>query len=246
MHSANIFLLLKLLACALASVATPYENTESARNGTHNGDMRAGQVYFTAAKRRLGTLQNSLIAVQCYYFAGLYEKFAVRPFAAWLLLQQACVQAQAYLYAKSLRPHESNGGNRRLLHIEQRLYWSCVKAECELRADLQLPASGLLRFKYPDLFPFLSFPSASDATGSPEDGRTMETESPASVLPSPGGSLQPEEERSWLYYLAEISLRKIMNRILEGLYSRGEQYWRDDIRRVIVQHLAFSEELAMW
>lgn len=134
----------------------------------------------------------------------------------------------------------------RLRHIEQRLYWSCVKAECELRADLQLPASGLLRFKYPDLFPFLSFPFASEAAAiSPEQGLWPEEFSPASQ-PLSDGNLRPEEERSWLYYLAEISLRKIMNRVLDGLYSRGEQYWLGDIDKVTAQHAAFSEELALW
>lgn len=60
------------------------------------------------------------------------------------------------------------------------------------------------------------------------------------------GVLDHEEERSWLYYLAEISLRKIMNRILQDIYSKGEQYWATDIARVISQHASYSEELAVW
>ena len=100
--------------------------------------MESAEAYYSAAKRRLGLLQSSLLSVQCQYFAGLYEKFAIRPFAAWTLLQQACVRFQAYLYAKALgvgqgavSEGDENGGigKGRARHIEQRLYWSCVKAE---------------------------------------------------------------------------------------------------------------------
>lgn len=37
-----------------------------------------------------------------------------------------------------------------------------------------------------------------------------------------------------------------MNRVLDGIYSRGEQYWLGAIDKVTAQHAAFSEELALW
>jgi len=100
--------------------------------GTQEGvDVDMGESFFGAAQRRLGLLSNSLIAVQCQYLAGLYEKFLVRPLAAWSLFQSASSQFQAYLYAKGLAV-ASQGEfqeGKRARHIEQRLYWSCVKAE---------------------------------------------------------------------------------------------------------------------
>lgn len=93
-------------------------------------DESAAEAYYSAAKRRLGLLPTSLISIQCHYFAGLYEKFAIRPLSAWMLLQQACVRFQAYLYAKALStPVDGAGDVRTARHIEQRLYWLCVKAE---------------------------------------------------------------------------------------------------------------------
>ncbi|KAI1414455.1 hypothetical protein F5Y13DRAFT_178751 [Hypoxylon sp. FL1857] len=224
---------LVLLACALACLARPYDpaqarNIMDDRDEYHDspssldGTTEAnGEAFFNAAQRRLGLLPNTLIAIQCTYFAGLYEKFAIRPLDAWHRLQSACVRFQALLYAKALSANTAGREEQRARHIEQRLYWSCVKAECELRAELQLPASGLLRFKYPDLFPALP---ASDADN-------------YSAL---------EEERSWLYYLAEISLRSIMNRVLADIYGRGETAWLTDTASLVKRHMAYSEELESW
>ena len=150
----------------------------------------------------------------------------------------------------------------------------------ELRAELQLPASGLLNFKYPDLFPALSFPpglentggggggnGASPAPGASIGGGDMATHqylterelwaglmdpSPSATASLPGtgddGYAQIEEERSWLYYLAEISLRNIMNRVLVDLYgdAGGEAAWLADVPGLVKRHLAYSEELELW
>ncbi|OTA68009.1 hypothetical protein K449DRAFT_324441 [Hypoxylon sp. EC38] len=224
---------LVLLACALACLTKPYDPAQARSVGDNRDDHHSspsspdetteanGEAFFNAAQRRLGLLPNTLIAIQCTYFAGLYEKFVIRPLDAWHRLQSACVRFQALLYAKALSSNTGGREEQRARHIEQRLYWSCVKAECELRAELQLPASGLLRFKYPDLFP--AFP-ASD----PDN---------YSVL---------EEERSWLYYLAEISLRSIMNRVLADLYGCGETAWLADTESLVKKNMAYSEELESW
>lgn len=116
---------------------------------------------------------------------------------------------------------------------------SVADIDSELRAELQLPVSGLLDFRYPDLFPTLSFPGSS-RLHSPDVDMGSEG-SPASH-----NLLEPEEERSWLYYLAEISLRKIMNRILEIIYSKGEEAWMTNIQRTISHHGALHEELLSW
>ena len=92
-------------------------------------DESSSEAYFSAAMRRLSLLPNSLISIQCQYFAGLYLKFSIRPLPAWTLLQQACVRFQAYLYAKALSVPRDTSSTKSTRHIEQRLYWSCVKAE---------------------------------------------------------------------------------------------------------------------
>ncbi|KAF5013642.1 hypothetical protein FDECE_369 [Fusarium decemcellulare] len=264
---------LVLLACALACVATPYDPdqtygwqteaaTEDSPTNQEGVDLNMAEAFFGAARRRLGLLTNSVIAVQCQYLAGLYEKFLVRPLAAWSLLQTACAQLQALLYAKGLAvaTRQDFQTGKRTRHIEQRLYWSCVKAECELRAELQLPSSGLLRFKYPDLFPSLSLPSTSTLQPFPSEDSAISPQaqtawSPAAWQGSPASSLQlsntdrslqPEEERSWLHYLAEISLRGIMNRVLADLYGGGEGAWLTEGRSLVRRHSVYLQELESW
>ena len=134
-----------------------------------------------------------------------------------------------------------------LLFILYKVINKCPRSE--LRAELQLPASGLLQFKYPDLFPSLSFPPTSDSLDFADGFAGSAGQSPANQIGDTSvayGYLQPEEERSWLYYLAEISLRKLMNRILEGLYSDGEGYWLTNVTSLLSQHAVFYEELTLW
>lgn len=94
-------------------------------------DKAMAEVYFEAAQRRLGLLQPSLMVVQCQYLAGLYAKFVVRPMRAWTLLETASTQLQTWLYAKALISdnREGDANSSRARHIEQRLFWSCVKSE---------------------------------------------------------------------------------------------------------------------
>ncbi|KAH8807735.1 hypothetical protein F5884DRAFT_346004 [Xylogone sp. PMI_703] len=124
-----------LLACALACLATEYIPGDiSDINSRDEGlkqepDWTTAEAYFAAGKKRLGLLPPCLSTVQCLYFAGLYEKFAIRPLDAWFLFQQACIQCQVYLHRRAIISPETNEADNRARHIEQRLYWSCVKAE---------------------------------------------------------------------------------------------------------------------
>ena len=96
----------------------------------------------------------------------------------------------------------------------------------------------MLNFKYPDAFGRLSLP--------PGRKPTSERLTDASNQTTGDCSLSQEEEQSWLYYLAEISLRRIMNRILEGFYSRQEAWNANELPTMLVHYKAFSEELALW
>lgn len=58
--------------------------------------------------------------------------------------------------------------------------------------------------------------------------------------------IQPEEERSWLYYLAEISFRRLMNRAIAALSHEGEQGWVTNIRTNIKYCEAFEDEIRIW
>ncbi|KAL2841985.1 hypothetical protein BJX68DRAFT_245045 [Aspergillus pseudodeflectus] len=82
---------------------------------------------------------------------------------------------------------------------QRSIYWTCFKSELELRLELNVGRSHGLDLTYPALFP------------------------------SPPTGLKPEEEAVWYFYLAEIALRRLGNRILNHLY---EETTRDNEMQV--------------
>lgn len=99
----------------------------------------------------------------------------------------------------------------------------------ELRAELQFPPTGLANFKYPEAFPALSMPTAEDGSNA------------GAVI-----GLSASEEHSWLYYLAEISMRGIMNRILDDIYSDGNEKWISSIHILFQYVETCRDELQTW
>lgn len=93
----------------------------------------------------------------------------------------------------------------------------------ELRVELSLPESSIATIRYPDLFPS----PPSDDTASHEEFAVV---SPCDTISTPGQPITPGRRRrttftsevqlkSWYYYLSEISLRRIGNRLLNTFYS---------------------------
>lgn len=88
------------------------------------------EAYFLAAKKRIGLLGDNLLDIQCLFLAFIYEKTYFRHLQAWFYLQQAAARLQVRLLKTGTRPWascESSGPDD--LHIEQRVFWSCFRAE---------------------------------------------------------------------------------------------------------------------
>ena len=120
-------------------------------------DDRAAEAYYEAAQRRLGCLGTSLVDIQCFYFASLFEKFAFRPLQAWMHLQQAATRLRLHHMQRLGEEKRLRGSGREeydldsspstiSYHFEQRAFWSIHKAERyvyrqHLRADSLLVSS---------------------------------------------------------------------------------------------------------
>ncbi|KAL0932441.1 fungal specific transcription factor domain-containing protein [Colletotrichum truncatum] len=231
---------LVLIACALACLATPFQSEsslsgtpESIRSSASNStDPDTAQAYYFAAKKRLGLLQPSLLQVQCLFFCGVFEMYSLRPLPAWFYFNQACVQFKNILWRRTQRriPEHTDQKARRL---EQRLYWSCMKSECELRCEIPLPSSGITRLDYPNLFPS---PPSEVVSPAPQS-------SAVDVLED---DIQPEEEKSWFYYLAEISSRRMMNRAISVMGYHGEEAWIRNVAKVIEKCEDFDQQINVW
>lgn len=106
----------------------------------------------------------------------------------------------------------------------------------ELRCEIPLPASGVTQFGYPDLFP--SPPTEASAPIAEDEQDADESRLQQNI--------QPEEERSWLYYLAEISFRRLMDRAIAVLGCDGEQGWITNVRANLRHCEVFEDEISIW
>ncbi|KAF5687273.1 oleate-activated transcription factor 1 [Fusarium circinatum] len=187
--------------------------------------------YYLAAKKRLGLLQPSLLYIQCLFLCGIYEMYCLHPLQAWFHFNRACVDLRNILWTRSQKK-SSQATTQETRRLEQRLYWSCVKTEYELRYEIPLPPSGITQCDYPDMFPSppteLTSPSAYDR------GDTFDDD------------IVPEEEKSWFYYLAEISYRRMMNRAMAVMARSGEQGWSNNISEAMEHCKEFNEQIDLW
>lgn len=216
-----------LLACALGAVARPYIASSEIDSLTGSGRaslvdtsdlLQTGNAFYQVARKRFGLLDQSIMAGQCHMLSGIYLMYTLKPLEAWTAFHQAGSIYSLHLKRQAALQERNSGmdidvtdaqSERRL---EQRLYWTVLKSECEIRVQLDLPQSNLSKLDYPFLFP------SPPANGSP-------VESPASIPSTSSQRLQQAEEQSWFYYLSEIALRRIENRVLNAFYKEDHQYW---------------------
>lgn len=201
--------------------------------------------------------------------------YTLRPFAAWNHFHQASTAYQLYLKL-TCGPNAGDSFSLNLQHftlktkverrIEQSLYWSCFKSECEFRVELPLPQSEIAEFEYPNLFPSPPSPAATDTSPHTTPPLVLpQTESLdfSHVLGAPeAGAGSPllrlddldirhhckrlcNEEESWYYYLTEVALRRIGNRIINTFYRQDHRSWID-VKPLISIALEFDAQVSTW
>ncbi|KAH7381531.1 hypothetical protein BKA66DRAFT_419113 [Pyrenochaeta sp. MPI-SDFR-AT-0127] len=140
---------LVLLVCALGSIASP---------DASQTDWVTARSYFGAAQRRMGMLVtwDGLIVPQCYFLAGVYFMYNLRPLQAWRMFAQAVV---------CIHPDSPETIPPAHYSLEECVYWSCWKSEVELRMIFQLPDFGVIGNRYP---PHMPEPPITDASHAPK------------------------------------------------------------------------------
>ncbi|KAL4821228.1 hypothetical protein BDW67DRAFT_45996 [Aspergillus spinulosporus] len=212
------------ICCALGAIARPFSLETPGPQDTPrlNGrDYATGESYYTAARKRIGLLDSSIITIQCAFLIGVYEMYSMRPLRAWLSFNRACTYFQTYLHSSSFSQDLEQSSET----VKSRLYWSCLKSDCEMREEIALPPTELAKVEYSD-----AFPSPPRSIPDPED----EAQAGSTA------NLDASSERSWYYYLSEIAGRRIANRITAALYPLDPEEWT----RMPVQNLLrIAEEL---
>ncbi|RSL73794.1 hypothetical protein CEP54_000060 [Fusarium duplospermum] len=130
------------------------------------------------------------------------------------------------------------------LQLEQRIFWSCFRAESELHLGIGLPSSGLEELSYPDAFP--APPEMADARGGDESEPVGNGYDDGT---SPGSDAQLgllQQQRSWSYCLAEISLRRTIDDNARLVYAKGPGYWMRHPAQVVQQCRDSEMQISVW
>lgn len=186
--------------------------------------------------------------------------YTFRPLSAWNHFYQASTFYRLRLRLidgldKSAYEAEQQGAST-AQRLEQSLYWSCFKSEVEIRVELPLPQSAIAEYEYPALFP--TPPTLSEEYPKHRDP-TFGWDSAEPVTRSPDGNTTGfagmgvcnhitklfNEEQSWYYYLTEVALRRIGNRVLNSFYREEPTTW-SNIKPLIPIALEFESQIDAW
>ncbi|KAK4231088.1 lactose permease [Podospora fimiseda] len=166
------------------------------------GKRAIGDMYFDAALKRVyvAHMDVSAVGTHCFFFVALYFAFLRRPLQAWEYIFSASSKCLIHLSYPTRHEGEEEEDQERI----RRIFWACYVLESDYLAELSnLPISGIGRIE-------ASVPLPAD---------TYHTH-----------RYQEEEEQSSLYFLACISMRRLLNRVHQLLYARGSGACMDNAR----------------
>jgi Fungal Zn(2)-Cys(6) binuclear cluster domain len=233
---------LVLLACALGCLASPFTMaTVMTSDSTTSEDTNAlsntpnyptAEKYYVAARKRIALLDHSVITTQCHFLSGVYEMYSFRPVYAWTSFNRACMTLQL-----CLRSGPNLYQDKVSKSVQRRLFWSCLKSECEVRMEIHVPSSGLAKVNPSDVFP-----TPPSGIQSPRQDNEQLNQVTSQV-----DSFEVDQEKSWYYYLAEIAIRRIINRLMNVFYKKDEVAWLSmSVDRMIRIAAEIEIQIAQW
>ncbi|RJE21150.1 hypothetical protein PHISCL_06525 [Aspergillus sclerotialis] len=206
-------------------------------SASHNGSLAfipqskeaPGFSYFAAAWSLLPSImmRNSVSAAQCIVLASAYLFYLVRPLEAWTLLSNVSMKLQLLLANPSRIPLQWK-------QLSVRLYWNALLYESDLLAELDLPHSGIVQFEELMDLPG-NFEELEDEDFDGENECHDHPRHNAERGPMNGGEL-------W-YFLAEIALRRLLNRVSHMIYQKDSSLTLGSLGP-IVSELDF--QLSQW
>ncbi|EGD84446.2 uncharacterized protein TERG_00724 [Trichophyton rubrum CBS 118892] len=162
-----------------------------------NMDVIPGMAYYALASDILGNLHggNDLALAQACLLAALYTGQLAHPFSSHGWIYQAARACQVLV-----RPRKYDcmpeGPRKDLICL---VFWTCLQLESDILAELDLPASGISRLEGRMNFPRGVF---------------------AHTIPN---EIHAPNTMMMMYYLVQIHLRKVLNRIHTDLYKAEKQ-----------------------
>lgn len=188
---------------------------------------------------------------------------------SWQYFHQASITYQLYLKMNGRlsedstvlmnRPLQTPSTSSRTTRLEQRLYWSCFKSEAEFRIELPLPQTEIAAYGFPNLFPSPPSPLAADHQPAPNHAASLTDAEASSSIISISSMLSPgqedevkmhakrlcNEEESWYYYLTEVALRRIGNRVINTFFRQDRSEWMN-IEPYLDVAIEFEAQVSTW
>lgn len=157
-----------------------------------------------------------------------------------------------------------NVGTQKQRRLEQCLYWSCFKSESEFRVELPLPQSEIASYHHPQMFPSPPSPAGAEpesnlispgSQGIPGEDPILQHTANFDTTSLAGNEENVElrqhakklcnEEESWYYYLTEIALRRIGNRIINTFFRQEQTAWLN-VKPLLRIALEFDTQVSSW
>ncbi|OJJ50444.1 hypothetical protein ASPZODRAFT_56188 [Penicilliopsis zonata CBS 506.65] len=163
-----------------------------------------GLSYFAAAWKILPalTMRNSVLSAQCMILASAYLFYLVRPLEAWSMLSNVSMKLQLLFGNPSRVPPQWK-------EMSVRLYWNALLYESDLLAELDLPHSGIVHFEE-----LVDLPGGFEDDEEEDEDEDAEEDGDHAVMTEPIG-----RDELW-YFLAEIALRRLLNRVSHMIYQK--------------------------
>ncbi|KAM5363034.1 hypothetical protein ACJZ2D_012219 [Fusarium nematophilum] len=237
---------LLLMACALGGICTPYEHSlleEYSKPSIDTEQYLRSREYFHAGLKRLGFIMGhaSIVGAQCFFLTAGYYVTTFKPLASWRCLNNASLMCKDVLMktlGESAMVQAALGNaNKKPDNSHRKLFWSCLKTEREVATELGFEIANAQLIQYESMPSLL--PDLEPSWSSPSD---MADDSDASAA---------QHEQSWMYYLTDISLRKLEIRI-ESFFAtqQAEQHEpaieaRESFYRDILDTLADLDQQIM-
>ncbi|PVH18560.1 uncharacterized protein CXQ87_001491 [Candidozyma duobushaemuli] len=168
----------------------------------------------------LSLKRNSLVSIEYHIMLNQYHLYNMDPLSAHKAIVTASTDMMYYLEKEMNREATSEQlrysfAERR--SIVDRLFWTCLKLECELRAELSphVPLSGITQMVPPS--PFLRIPDAVSAEEHLADSVALTN--------------KYDDKNSWYFFLTEVAVRKVDNKLYDEIYSVDavrEALWDSD------------------
>ncbi|CAG7938137.1 unnamed protein product [Penicillium salamii] len=192
-----------------------------------------GLPYFAAAWSFLPSamMQNTVVAAQSMVLAAAYLFYLVRPLEAWTLLANVSLKLQLLFGSPDRIPP-------RWRELSVRVYWNALLFESDLLAELDLPHSGIVNFEE-----VVDLPGGFEEEENDGEGEDREWNEQSGTRKRPSDSLLASRNDELWYFLAEIALRRLLNRVSHIIYQKDSTHTLSTLGPIVFE---LDFQLSQW